>query len=670
MDIWKRLLRRPLNTLLWLLLAAVMSAFLLVGISLRYSTSRLLESLKDNNMAIAVRSDQLLEGEGRFPTAEERYFTEEDRNWLESLDSVEAVRIHALSAASSPSFTPVLEMDQKSGYRANGNMLPYSYAAFAGECCEIRDSGRSVAVTLDLKKILLLGEEYERCGARRVLEEAGRFTAYIDTEYSDLEFDPAHPEELIIPPSPATYFEVGRTYIFAGCYDPGRKLFPAVRQGDVYKNQLLYLGNLVWGEDMLLNRNILFLPGSMGPNSAQISQADEAYTLPAAERWDGDPEDFFNNTEHEIWRSYRDAWMRQMHSLPVIGTEYLETMYAFLTDRAKITEGRSFTAEEYETGAGVLILSKKLAEQCGLKVGDTLRLSQYLCLYGQAGQFGTNESRFLMKPGEYYNDPSVDALCTAPLERRLEEEFTVVGLYELLSDWSYGPYDFGPNTVFIPKKAQMDGAFGEIPKETGGRDIYGMLLSVELKSGHMNDFNTALENSPYKREFFAFDQGFEDVQKNVRNMRASMTRLMVLSAAGWGVFLLLFVLMFQGSEKKNIGTMRSLGVTRARTCRYLAGSGLIVAAAGTLIGIAAGSRVIRTVQESILRDAAAGLDHTLEAEQLAASEAEIAKLLSAGSLGPAQLAAAAGAALLILCLALMIHSVILCRRSSRKLMEG
>ena len=100
-----RLLRKPVTTSLWLILCAAVSAFLLMGISLWYSTGQLSRTLSESHTAIAVRTDQSIVGEPR-------YFTQADKEWFEGLDSVKAVRSHTLSAAVSPSFSPLVEISR------------------------------------------------------------------------------------------------------------------------------------------------------------------------------------------------------------------------------------------------------------------------------------------------------------------------------------------------------------------------------------------------------------------------------------------------------------------------------------------------------------------------------------------------------------------------------
>ena len=677
MTIRTRLLRKPLTTLLWLLLTALMSAFLLVGFSLWYSTSRLAKTLDENTIAVAVRSDQAVIKKARSTLAAERYFTQKDKSFLEGLDSVKAVRSHTLSAAVLPTLTPILNIDRYQTYKAEGDPLPYCNAVMAGTykggSTFVDPATVMIRLTFEVKDILLVGEEYERSQAADRLREIGTVTVMI--------------------PKPRTYMEDGivewldsngfgrvewfekdRTYVLAGYYDPGAHVFDYSGIEDLLprNGQVMYMGNLHVKDDMLWSYGFRYVPlGSSISSTAYSIEPAEDYALPAAELWEGDPQSFFEETPHDAWRTYRDAWEKQQHSLPVIGTEHLEAMYAFMSDRARIYEGRSFTEEEYESGAKVLIISRMLAEQCGVRVGDRLSLTQYRSFTGDYGDLGeVDEKSVGMRPGEYYNDPSADVLNLNQDYSAPEEEFTVVGMYDLLSAWVYGPYDFGPNTVFMPKKAQIEGAIGEILAEKVAPDIYGVLLSVELVNGRMDEFMTEIEGTEYEWQFFAYDQGVEGALKNIRDMTSSMERLFLMSAFGWLLFLVLYLLMFQGAERQTLGTMRSLGEPAGRAGSYLFGGGFLVALAGVIIGSAAGGAALRVIQQGILRDAVAGLDQTLDAEALAAAEEKLTAMHAASNLTAMQLILLAAGQLLLLTIALLIHTVILSHRHPRQLMEG
>jgi hypothetical protein len=188
--------------------------------------------------------------------------------------------------------------------------------------------------------------------------------------------------------------------------------------------------------------------------------------------------------------------------------------------------------------------------------------------------------------------------------------------------------------------------------------------------GNIDEFQAALEASPYSGEFYTFDQGYEAVLKNLNVTVRSMGRLLILSACSWCFFQIFYLLMYQGSEKKTVGTMRSLGASRGRCGAYLWGSGFIVALGGILLGSAAGRRITEQIRAGILEDALGGLDPDLPQEALLSAQEEIRGLISGSSVTGKQMLIIAGAELLIAAVLLLLHTGVLIRRSPRRLMEG
>ena len=645
-----RLLRKPVTTSLWLILCAAVSAFLLMGISLWYSTGQLSRTLSESHTAIAVRTDQSIVGEPR-------YFTQADKEWFEGLDSVKAVCSHTLSAAVSPSFSPLVEISRFNSYRSMGNPLPYCHTVLLGEVYQKEVSQGILYVKFWLGDILLLGDEYVRGEIEQVLHYQRQFSVAVNLAADETAGD---------------FFEKGNAYIVCGYLDPethfSRTRDYLVTDSRAPGHMLLYTGFAVRDGEILRGYVPSFKEEADGSRSVY-----ETYSFPAAQCL-GPAEEFIEGWEpgddvmdEAVWGDFRAAWEKQQHSLPVIGTDRLESLYAFLTGRCSLLEGRSFTQEEYEQGAKVLILSEKEASMQGLKVGDTVRLSQYVPAYEEPGGIGS--ALVKQRAGYPRNNPVIDMLNTEQTYGA-EEEFTLVGIYSMLGEWSRGTYDFTPNTVFIPRKAQTAGAVGEIPAEAGGDDLYGLQLSIELVNGRVNEFMLELDKSPYKGQFYPFDQGYEDVQKSINDMAASMTRLLVMSVLAFLLFLVLYLLMFQGAERKTLGTMRSLGVTPRSAAAYLFGGGFAVAALGTVLGTAAGGLITRIAQDRILAEALANIDRTVRMRGQVITEEALTKMVQDSGLSVGKLALLGLAELLLISVLLFAQARVLARRDPRKLTEG
>ena len=654
MDIRKRLLRKPFTTALWCLLCTAVSAFLLVAVSMWLTTDRMARQLDQSHTAIAARIDPRGHYEG---PVTDRHFTKEDAEQFLRLKGVKTLHLHTVSAAASPLFHPLIEMNRHRSFQGNGDCRPYCNAVFCGtvigESYPDLKAGELGYIDVKLEKILLLGAEY--CEPLAMADSALRYDGSFCVAACPLDQEAAD------------YIRKGETYIFSGYYDIG---FPKNIFEDVYADlrSLLMLGGVRLEDGVLIGG--YDYPRS--PSSEEAASPETVYTFPAVERLEdvgkvASSESFFEQTDHEIWRAFRETWQKQQTSLPVIGTDKLEALYSFLSQRAVIKEGRTFSQEEYETGAAVAILSRQIADRAGLKPGDTLSLEQYTGTFEETGILtGLSPLRGLEAVNKSIHNPLVD-LLNMHQQYAPAETFTLVGIYELEENWAEGSYDFTPNTVLIPRKAQIAGAAGELPDEG---DFFGLTFSFELENGHVDEFRAALETSSFAGEFYAFDQGYESVQKNLDSAVRAMGRLLLFSLLTWCIFQIFYLLTAQESEKKNLGIMRSLGTDPGRCGRYLFVGGFMIAFAGTAAGSLIGRTLTEKIRQGILQDILAGLDPGLTQEAAETAKAEIMNLMAGSHLTAGQLLLIAGAELLLTALLLLVHTGIVLRRPPRKLMEG
>ncbi len=719
LDTRKRLTRKPFTTLIWLVFVTLMTGFLAAATALWYSTAKLADTLDKNHTAIAVRSDPGVVKRSYSVGSvtweiQGRTFTEQDAEAIEAMPGVKAVRSHTFAGGTSSAFHPFLDVQRQLSWNARGNTEPYHDAVFAGKLAAVRNSEYSyysgymdgyLEMLFELEDILLLNDEYEE-PAENMRYMRG-FTYRINI---------AEDPEL------ASYFVEGEHYILSGIFLPNSPVWdwnvylnPELAEKTSRRQQATYFtldgGDAIRGDGYLESH----LDGDMtwDPETQEIVYRG---TIPAVERYDGDPKTFFDETPHDAWRSYRDLWLKQNHALSVIGTDRLETIFSFQSGDAIIIDGRSFTDEEYETGARVMVISETTAEHSGLSVGDTIPFSQFRV---------DNEKNFDL--GRRMNNPDVGLMRT-DMEYTDEEPFTIVGIYRLQALWSNGTYTFTPNTVFIPRGAQIDGAFGTIkpwipptsyhiddqvfsagsdgelidsegnglfeesgytaesseaaePGEkiviTGGdfvrdenQDVYGLYITVELENGSIDEFELALEQSPYAGQFFAYDQGFEVVQRDLNGLSTSTARLSWIAFGGWVLLLLLYLLMYQSAQKRNVGVMRSLGAEPKTAVGYLVCSGMITAILGILIGTAVSRVILGFVQSHVLSDMLGAIDRTAYGGALVIPEETLREMVNLSTPHVGAMLLFALVQICILGAAVWVHAAILSNRNPRKLLEG
>ena len=628
MDLKKRLLRKPGTTVLWLVLTAVMTAFLTTAAALDLSASRLSKTLDEQHTAIAVRTNRAVTAirteSGTVWKTSERTFTQEDKNWLEALDSVKAVRVNALCGGVSEDFEPLLGLKRQFSWFGSGDKAAYDNAVFVGTVANVRTLGYETQIVLATEEVCALHPEY----APALYTATTDGVNYLVVKaYSEGGGSPAENGDIA-----AGFFKKGERYILGGNIIAVR-FAPAATPGGSVWPPTLYLIDPVEKDGVLLS---------------------DTTGYPLAQRLEGDAETFI--ASHPDWREYRDGLERQLHSLPVIGTERLESLYLFVKNDARIIEGRSFTQEEYNAGARVMVISEGEAQKRGLAVGDTVRMSQFRCEERNASTDINARSGRLSRP-------SVGELKNVALETE-NEEFTVVGIYRMTDYWPVGSYDFTADTVFIPRKAQIEDAFGP-----DSEDIYGVYLSVELVNGKVDDFRLAVAQSKYAGQFFSVEQGFEQVQKNLNGLTFSAQRLLWIAVGAWAIFWLLYLLMYQGAQKNNLGTMRSVGASKRRAEWYLFGSGALVAALGTALGTLLGAAALRAAQGAVLGDTLAQIDASAFSGGMALSEDALTDMVLSSGVSVPQLLLFAAVQLAVTLLFLRLHARSLAVKPPRTLME-
>ena len=380
--------------------------------------------------------------------------------------------------------------------------------------------------------------------------------------------------------------------------------------------------------------------------------------MPSWEVLDTSAEEFLARPENALWNSVMEENEITLHSAPVLGTNRLESVYSFHQQQAVLVEGRSFTPEEYEQGAKVCILSQPLAQSSGIQVGDTISLSQYaLTDPPEIGLSGENLSLYpgyptMTSQSGYASNPTVTTFCSQ-YGFTSQDTFEVVGLYRTDEMWQDSAYSFTSNTIFVPQKAQTP---------AGSRSTGGIYYGLVLHNGQGAAFLEQVAQAGMEGRLIVLDQGYEAASSGIRTIATSAGRLAAIAAAGWAVVLALYLVLWQGRQKRQLGVMRSLGASRRRARRYLLGSGLAPAALGALLGW--GSSVALAGQvDRLLLQTAAGLEQTSHS----AGTAQLPLLAQSGSAG--WMALAALAALALAGLVLWAQAALLVGKKPRDLMR-
>ena len=683
MDIKKRLFRKPITTAVWFLLVTVMALLFVVGFALYWSSGNLAGVLSAHPTTVAVRTEQsttgtAIEGGAKWEI-EPHSLSQEDVDLLESLPGVEGVYFHTLTGGYSPDFTPVMGIKNTMWGATDAQYMvneSYDDVLAVVEVVDIYET--SVYTTYDMTALGLSAEEPDQ-----MIYAEARIIELLEgnPDYAAPQDDLINLYVSILGKAAESYLQEGQRYLIQGVYDPEKRcggenvIGPshpfiksegvAMLQGD----QLWYIGGMTSAID----------------DFDTIVYIDTEDTSPCLAKLEGSAEDFLSDPKNRTWAEIAASYDTAQHSLPVMGTDCLESMYLFVTNEATVTQGRAFTQEEYDSGAKVCLLSESLAEKSGLQVGSSFTMSQFLVHDFKNNNYDiTNAST---ASGHFnvdgkLNNPTVGYVGPDTEFVTEDEEFTVIGLYRLQDQWADESYSLTPNTVFIPKRAQIEGGFGGIeemvqivehdgftyerPNENGAHGVY---LSVKLENGGMSQFLEALEATDLRGTFLAEDQGYGAIQESINAVAQNAWQVFRIALLGWVLILVLYVLLYQGLQRKNLGAMRSQGSGVKAARRYLFGSGFILAVSGVVLGAVLGAVLLDVIQHKVLLaplSEAAMIQHS---GGQALTPEDLTLMLQQNGLSVPQLLLMGLIQAGIIGLVLWIHAALLARQNPRKLLR-
>ena len=291
------------------------------------------------------------------------------------------------------------------------------------------------------------------------------------------------------------------------------------------------------------------------------------------------------------------AYYINSRSFGVMTTNDLTGIPAFHLGNMFIPEGRMITEEEYASGAKVCMISTDLAKLQGWNVGDKIDFSFYeYNNFVNATIWGSR-----LSPRYTYTDP--DHFFD-------NGEYEIVGVYNVrpltgTSAVSASAVSVPWNTIYIPEKSLENAPAEE------DRPVTGALLTIWLENGkiepfieRMNELGiTGAKQGDYEARFTFYDQGYSRIQPSLEALSGTAELLLILSSSLLVIAALLLAFFYAQSQKQSIGTMRLLGCSKARAFVAVMLSALIIAVTGALIGAAIGHALTASVGESIMANA-------------------------------------------------------------------
>ena len=347
------------------------------------------------------------------------------------------------------------------------------------------------------------------------------------------------------------YVEVGKTYLCWGNFE--------------YSEGVLRFG-FQWG--WVNGSNVRWVQQN-GMHPLYCPENKDSLAIPFVSELNEPLESFWNTEVGKIWQNtiFESIDIHE-HSVTLVGTDCLESIYAFNTGIATVTEGGMFEKGQYETGEKVCIVSRELAEKNGLKVGDALPFSLYASKYP-------------------YSNPNTSISYTEGYQSQVgfteTGEWRIVGIYE----HEYTPgggYDLHPNLVFVPKGSTS------VEYEVANYDYPDLYMSILLPERGIENFRMDAEAEGYPGWFLCSDNGRAEDEEATRELQEAIETWQAAVAARVApipavslLLMLLAMLLYVFSKKKEIGALYAIETAQSTLwAHFLTQSVLLIAAAAGL----------------------------------------------------------------------------------------
>lgn len=616
---WKQLLRQPLRGVAIVLLLTMASAFFSLSFGMLFSAKATEEAVERQFVTIALPSNEMMRWEeeidghtydvvGSVITPEIREFL---RQLPETCPGVKGAYRQQFISAWCPSLA-TLTSAQEDGHYRWGLDAPYNCAMFVvtvtdvGEPVEALSTADRVFVyvTGTVEETVLLHPGYAPRSRLNLccflpieeweaahLEVGGRYLVYCEdyvdadlelrtdiaeilrcsvdeVDWSDITYDLLEDTPQTEPPIVAEYFSEEN--------GGGRFLtqndLNAIGAGSAYVQQR--------------HADLEYYPIQIDGSEGKVS-ISELVVEPAIVPLEGSVEAFLETPGGAEWKEVLEQARIRQQCVPVLGTDFLESMYLFQQKEAFLVEGRAFTQEEYRSGKPVCVISEALALSSGLSLGDSLDLRFY---------WGADPS----ETGGDMEGMTLTNLCAQPYSSRVgftgdSQTYEIIGIYRQSNLWEADSYSVTPNTVIVPN-ASLAGPC--LTREAG------VLYTLVLENGGIEAVEQALRDQGYPESVLVyFDSGYGEISGTLESFRKSTVQLFAAACVTWVTALAAYLALFVFRQRRSVGLMLSLGAGKRAAKDFVWRISMLPAAFGAAVGAALGMIFLRNALQSVFASA-------------------------------------------------------------------
>lgn len=289
------------------------------------------------------------------------------------------------------------------------------------------------------------------------------------------------------------------------------------------------------------------------------------------------------------------------------GVQYAEVL-DFKEQKAKLTEGRTFTEEEIKSGKNVIIISTKLAEQNGLSLGSTITLRNDVVKPMSSDEM---QSYAMSSIAMEYKE---EIIATQDLE------FEIIGIFETKQEapkQTDGMIDFKyideekQNKIYTPNQAIRKindfivveiGKYDEEQAKNYGQAYYTpiFILNNPLE---VEDFRKEVE--PLLPEYYIVidnSEGFKQIAAPMTNMEWIAQIVLYVAIGATVIILSLLITLFLRDRKHEVGIYLALGEKKKRVIAQIVLEVVAVAFIGITLSLFSGNVLASLMSKTMLRN--------------------------------------------------------------------
>lgn len=286
-------------------------------------------------------------------------------------------------------------------------------------------------------------------------------------------------------------------------------------------------------------------------------------------------EDFFKTDIGKRYQNLANSNKIWKDTFPVTATGATNLLMPFYDGTAYLVQGEDISAQEYEEGKKVCLISQQFARQNELEVGDFVKTR----LYYTNAESAASVHFSMQMGGRNYNLLTAGGKIPEVFE---EKEYQIKGIYDVTADGRSGEYSMGRDEMIVPVSSI------EHPNESNIL-AYGPMkantTSFQIENGKIEEFMEKWKEAGTEDLKITFyDKGYTQLKKGLDNMKVISLVLGIIAVIMGAVFLVFYVHLFLTAQKQRIALERCMGLDRKKCIGYAAVGILIVFLTGNIIG--------------------------------------------------------------------------------------